>query len=50
MLQSIDKGSQTEVDVMHGAVCRGGQEAGVPTPINDTLLAAVKGLEHRLSI
>jgi len=50
MLQSIDKGSQTEVDVMHGAVCRGGLEAGVPTPINDTLLAAVKGLEHRLQL
>jgi 2-dehydropantoate 2-reductase len=50
MLQSVDKGSQTEVDVMHGAVCRGGREAGVPTPINDTLLAAVKGLERRLDV
>lgn len=50
MLQSIDKGSRTEVDVMHGAVCRGGRQAGVPTPINDTLLAAVKGLEHRLTL
>ena len=50
MLQSIEKGSQTEVDVIHGAVCRGGREAGVPTPINDTLLAAVKGLEHRLRL
>jgi len=50
MLQSIEKGSQTEVDVMHGAVCRGGRRAGVPTPINDTLLAAVKGLERRLQL
>ena len=50
MLQSIEKGSRTEVDVMHGAVCRGGRDAGVPTPINDTLLAAVKGLEHRLAL
>jgi 2-dehydropantoate 2-reductase len=50
MLQSIEKGSRTEVDVMHGAVCRGGRRAGVPTPINDTLLAAVKGLEHRLTL
>jgi 2-dehydropantoate 2-reductase len=50
MLQSIEKGSRTEVDVMHGAVCRGGREAGVPTPINDTLLAAVKGLEHHLQL
>jgi 2-dehydropantoate 2-reductase len=50
MLQSVEKGSRTEVDVMHGAVCRGGREAGVPTPINDTLLAAVKGLERRLDV
>jgi 2-dehydropantoate 2-reductase len=50
MLQSIEKGSRTEVDVMHGAVCRGGRDAGIPTPINDTLLAAVKGLERRLDV
>jgi len=50
MLQSIEKGSRTEVDVIHGAVCRGGQEAGVLTPINDTLLAAVKGVERRLAL
>lgn len=50
MLQSIDKGSRTEVDVMHGAVCDGGRRAGVPTPINDTLLAAVRGLERRLEL
>lgn len=48
MLQSVDKRSRTEVDVMHGAVCRGGREAGVATPINDTLWAAVRGLERRL--
>jgi len=50
MLQSIEKGSRTEVDVMHGAVCRGGRSAGVPTPVNDTLFAAVKGLERRLDL
>lgn len=50
MLQSVMKGSRTEVDVMHGAVCRGGREAGVPTPINDTLWAAVRGLERHLSM
>ncbi len=50
MLQSVEKGSRTEVDVMHGAVCRGGREAGVPTPINDTLWAAVRGLERRLEL
>ena len=48
MLQGVEKGARTEVDVMHGAVCRGGREVGVPTPINDTLWAAVRGLERRL--
>ena len=50
MLQSVMKGSRTEVDVMHGAVCRGGRDAGVPTPINDTLWAAVRGLERHLTL
>jgi len=50
MLQSVEKGSRTEVDVMHGAVCDGGRRAGVPTPINDALLAAVHGLERRLAL
>lgn len=50
MLQSVEKGSRTEVDVMHGAVSRGGRRAGVPTPINDTLWAAVRGLERRLEL
>jgi 2-dehydropantoate 2-reductase len=50
MLQSIEKGSRTEVDVMHGAVRRAGREVGVPTPINDTLWAAVRGLERRLEL
>ncbi len=50
MLQSIDKGSRTEVDAIHGAVCEAGRRVGVPTPINDTLVAAVHGLERRLEI
>jgi len=50
MLQSIEKGSRTEVDVMHGAISRTGREVGVPTPINDTLWAAVRGVEHRLRL
>lgn len=50
MLQSVDRGTRTEVDVMHGAVCDGGRRAGVATPINDTLLAAVHGMERRLDL
>ena len=50
MLQSIEKGSRTEVDVMHGAVTAGGRRTGVPTPVNDALLAAIHGLERRLEL
>ncbi len=50
MLQSIEKGARTEVDVMHGAVTAGGRRAGVPTPVNDALVAAVHGMERRLQL
>ncbi|MGB4808624.1 MAG: ketopantoate reductase C-terminal domain-containing protein, partial [Candidatus Phosphoribacter baldrii] len=46
MLQSLVAGSVTEVDVVNGAVCRLGARLGVPTPVNDTLVAAVKGRER----
>ncbi|MBB3181556.1 ketopantoate reductase family protein [Variovorax sp. Sphag1AA] len=48
MLQSIEKGSVTEVDFINGSVVRGGQKYNVPTPVNQTLVAAVKGIERRL--
>jgi 2-dehydropantoate 2-reductase len=50
MLQSVLKGSRTEVEAIHGAVCRAGRESGVATPINDTLRAAVLGLERWLQL
>ncbi len=48
MLQSLDKGSVTEVDFVNGAVVRLGAQCGVPTPVNSTLLACIKGREHGL--
>jgi 2-dehydropantoate 2-reductase len=49
MLQSIEKGSITEVDYVNGAVVQQGLRVGVPTPINQTLLACLKGVERRVS-
>ena len=46
MLQSIEKGSVTEVDFINGAVVRAGAKTGVPTPVNTTLVACVKGIER----
>lgn len=48
MLQSLDKGSRTEIDFINGWVVRQGRRHGVPTPVNETLVAAIKGIEHRM--
>jgi 2-dehydropantoate 2-reductase len=48
MLQSLEKGSVTEVDFINGAVVRWGQRCGLPTPVNATLVACVKGIEAAL--
>lgn len=48
MLQSLEKGMRTEVDFINGAVVREGDRLGVATPVNRTLVAAIKGIEARL--
>jgi 2-dehydropantoate 2-reductase len=45
MLQDVERGGRTEVDRINGELVRRGDEAGVPVPVNRTLLALVKGLE-----
>jgi 2-dehydropantoate 2-reductase len=49
MLQSLEKGSVTEIDFVNGAVLRQGAKCGVPTPVNQTLVACMKGIEHGLA-
>ena len=48
MLQSLEKRSITEIDFVNGAVVRLGGLLGVPTPVNQTLLACMKGIERSL--
>lgn len=48
MLQSLEKGSVTEIDFINGAVVRWGQRCGVATPVNATLVACIKGVERAL--
>jgi len=48
MLQSLEKGSITEIDFVNGAVVRWGAQLGVPTPVNQTLVACLKGIERGL--
>lgn len=47
MLQSIEASQPTEIDVINGAVVRLGNRNAVPTPVNQALVAAVKGIEWR---
>jgi 2-dehydropantoate 2-reductase len=48
MLQSLDKGSVTEIDFVNGAVVAEGLKFGIPTPVNQTLVACMKGIERGL--
>jgi 2-dehydropantoate 2-reductase len=45
MLQDVEARRQTEIDYLNGGIARFGREHGVPTPLNDAILALVKGLE-----
>lgn len=46
MLQDIEKGRRTEIDSICGAIARLGKERGIPTPVNQLLMAVVKGMEE----
>ena len=45
MLQSLDKGSVTEIGFVNGAVVDQGARLGIATPVNSTLVACVQGIE-----
>ena len=45
LLQDILKGRRTEVDYLNGYVARKGREVGVPTPINEAIVAVTRHLE-----
>jgi 2-dehydropantoate 2-reductase len=46
MANDLDRGNRLELDWLAGEVCRLGKELKVPTPVNDTVYAALK--LHRL--
>jgi 2-dehydropantoate 2-reductase len=45
MLQDVEARRETEIDYLNGGIVRFGRELGVPTPLNEAILALVKGLE-----
>jgi 2-dehydropantoate 2-reductase len=46
MLQDVEAGRRTEIDVINGAVVKLGEDKGVPTPHNRTMTWLVKSLEE----
>jgi 2-dehydropantoate 2-reductase len=50
MLQDLLRNRRTEVDAINGAVVIQGAAAGVPTPVNSTLLSLIQGLEDTYPI
>lgn len=45
MLQDLEKGKKTEVDAINGVVSEYGRRVGVPTPMNDKVVAIVHDIE-----
>ena len=45
MLQDVEARRETEIDYLNGGIARFGYEHDVPTPLNEAILALVKGLE-----
>jgi 2-dehydropantoate 2-reductase len=45
LLQDVMKGRRTEVDFLNGHVVKKGKETGVPTPMNDAIVALMKKVE-----
>ena len=46
MLQDIEKGKLTEVDAINGAVSAYGRKIGFPTPVNDSVVEIIHGIER----
>ena len=46
MLQDIEAHRQTEIDYLNGGIARFGRDQSVATPLNEAILALVKGVER----
>ncbi len=46
MLVALERGRVPEIDYLNGEVCRRGEALGIPTPVNDKLVATVKAIHE----
>ncbi|MFH1113918.1 MAG: 2-dehydropantoate 2-reductase [Pseudomonadota bacterium] len=44
-LQSLERGKRTEIEYLNGYICDRAREHGVPTPVNDALVAMIREIE-----
>jgi 2-dehydropantoate 2-reductase len=47
MLQDVEAGRQTEIDVVNGAIVEAGRRHSIPTPLNDAMVWLVKSLQAK---
>jgi 2-dehydropantoate 2-reductase len=47
--QDLERGKRTEIDALNGYIVRRGAELGVPTPVNQSLVALVKLRESQFA-
>jgi len=47
MMQDMEKGIPCEIDYINGVVCQNGDEFGIDTPFNDTIVSIVKSFEKK---
>lgn len=45
ILQSLELNRPTEIDFINGSVVEWGKKFGIPTPVNQTLVTCIKGIE-----
>lgn len=50
MLLGLERGIKSEIDYINGAVVRCGEQVNIPTPVNKTLVACVKGIERSIGL
>jgi 2-dehydropantoate 2-reductase len=50
MLQDVEAGRRTEIEVMSGAIIEGGERLGIPTPYNRAMYSSIKALECSFGI
>ena len=46
MADDLARGAATEIELLNGAITRVGREVGVPTPVNDRVVAAIQARER----